>query len=54
VATLKQQMEEHAKVTMQIRDILASFKIIGKIAKWMTAVITACGAVYAAIKGVRA
>jgi hypothetical protein len=54
VATLKAQMAENTQVTVQVRDILASFRIVGKIAKWFTAVVTAATVTWAAIKGVRA
>jgi hypothetical protein len=54
VATLKAQMVENTVVTVQVRDILASFRIVGKIAKWMTAIVTAVTVTWAAIKGVRA
>lgn len=54
VAELKRQMEENTTVTVQVRDILASFKIMGKIAKWVAAVVTAVTVTWAAVKGVRA
>jgi hypothetical protein len=54
VSELKRQMAENTVVTVQVRDILASFRIVGKVAKWTTAVVTACAVVWGAIKGVRA
>lgn len=53
VATLKMQMEENTKVTVQVRDILASFRLAGQFAKWMTAIVTAVTVMWATIKGVR-
>ncbi|HLB49829.1 MAG TPA: hypothetical protein VJL59_22660 [Anaerolineales bacterium] len=38
VAVLKEQMAENTKVTCQVRDILASFRIVGSVAKWTAAV----------------
>jgi len=46
VAELKRQMEENTKVTRQIHDIMRSFKILGTIAKWTSAVGAAGTAVY--------
>jgi hypothetical protein len=54
VAELKRHMAENTAVTVQVRDILASFHIFGKAAKWFTAIVTAVTVTWAAIKGVRA
>jgi hypothetical protein len=54
VVELKRQMALNTAITVQVHDILASFRIVGKVAKWTTAVVTACAVVYGAIKGVRA
>jgi hypothetical protein len=43
---LKVQMEEHRAVTEQVRDILASFRVIGAVAKWITGLTGACVAVW--------
>lgn len=50
VCLLKKDMAQNTEVTMQVRDILASFRVIAKVAKWLTAIATAVAAVYAAIK----
>jgi hypothetical protein len=50
VATLKAQMAENTAVTVQVRDILASFRIVGKIAKWIAAMGAAAVAVWHGIK----
>ena len=45
VATLKEQhtalsgeIKKNTEITEQVRDILASFRVIGLVAKWLTAV----------------
>lgn len=37
VAVLKSQMTENTRLTKEVREILASFRIAGKVAKWVTA-----------------
>ncbi len=49
--SLQHQMVENTEVTMQVRDILASFKTAAAIAKWITTIAAAIAAVLAAIKG---
>jgi hypothetical protein len=50
VAELKRQMTENTAVTVQVRDILASFRILGKIAKWIAAMGAAAVAVWHGIR----
>jgi len=50
VATLKVQMRENTEVTVQVRDILSSFRIIARIAKWFTVMAAAIAGTYAALK----
>lgn len=35
---LERKMDESMEVTTQIRDILTSFKVIGAVSKWLTAI----------------
>ena len=53
VTELKTQMAAHMETTNQIRDILASFRVAGAIAKWAAAIAGGCAAVYASFKGVK-
>ncbi len=46
VAVLQVQMAENTKVTVQVRDILASFRVVYHVAKWITALGAAVAAVY--------
>lgn len=41
VEVLKRQMEENTVITKQVRDILASFRVAGAVAKWTAAVVAA-------------
>lgn len=45
VATLKKQMAENTEVTLEVREILGSFRIFGAMCKWVAAV----GAGFAAV-----
>ncbi len=45
-------IKENTEITTQVRDILASFRILGSVAKWFTYIVGAIGAVYAAWKGI--
>jgi hypothetical protein len=51
VATLRKDMIANTEITAQVRDILASFRVIGAVTKWAAAVGGGCVAAYAAIKG---
>ena len=53
VTVLKHQMAENTAVTVQVRDILASFKVMASVAKWVTAIAAMIAAVYAALKDFR-
>lgn len=46
VAVLKQQMIENTVVTMQVRDILTSFRVASVVAKWIAAVGAGLAALY--------
>ena len=52
VAVLKVQMVENTIVTMQVRDILSSFKVMASVAKWVTAIAGMIAALVAMAKGV--
>lgn len=52
VESLQVQMAQNTEVTMQVRDILASFRTAAAVAKWITTMSAAVAAVYAAFKGV--
>lgn len=52
VESLQHQMAENTEVTMQVRDILASFKTAAAIAKWITTIAAAGAACLAFLKGV--
>lgn len=49
VDILKVQMAENTAVTMQVRDILASFRVAHAVAKWTAAIIGAAAAVKAGL-----
>lgn len=51
VAVLKSQMAENTAVTKEVRDILGSFKVVGKLSKWLFAIGASAASVYYAIKG---
>ena len=46
VALLKADMRANTEVTTQVRDILASFRVVGAVAKWAAAVGAGAAAVY--------
>lgn len=46
VEELKREMNKNTVVTEQVRDILASFQVVGAIAKWVAAIGAAATAVY--------
>lgn len=53
VAVLKSQMAENTAVTIEVRDILGSFKVIGRLSKWATAIAASLAGIYFAWKGVK-
>ena len=53
VAVLKQQMLENTQVTCQVRDILASFRIVGAVAKWAAAIGAGTAAAYHGVDWLR-
>lgn len=46
VEELKKGVAENAAVLEQVREILASFRVVGAVAKWVAAIGTAATAVY--------
>lgn len=50
VALLKAQVKENTDVTVQVRDMLAGFRVAAAIAKWVTVVSAAVGGSYAALR----
>jgi hypothetical protein len=50
VADLKVSMVQNTEITVQVRDVLASFRVIGSVAKWITAIFAAIAAAYLAFK----
>jgi len=52
VDDLKKQMSVNTEVTMQVRDILSSFKVVAGVAKWITAIAGMLAALLALAKGV--
>jgi hypothetical protein len=51
VESLTEQLHVNTVTTIQVRDILASFAVFGKICKWLTAVIGLGAAIVAFYKG---
>ena len=45
---MQKSLDENTVVTNQVRDILTSFAIAGKIAKWVSAIAGAIAAIWAA------
>lgn len=52
VDELKKQMAVNTEVTLQVRDILASFRGVAAVAKWITAIAGMIAAILALVKGV--
>lgn len=52
VEDLKRQVVENTAVTIQVRDILASFRVVASVAKWITAIAGMVAALLAMLKGV--
>lgn len=48
VCDLKKQMVENTEITGQVRDMLASFRVMAVVAKWVTAIAAAVASVVAA------
>ena len=46
VASLQTDMKANTEVTVQVRDILASFRIMAAVAKWVAAIGAGCAAVF--------
>ena len=54
VAELKKQMVLNTEITQQVRDILTSFRVIGSVAKWITALIAGFLAMYHGVDNLKA
>ena len=52
VAGLKLEMAENTKITAQVRDVLASFKTIAAVSKWLTVIIALVASAIALLKGI--
>lgn len=50
VESLKAAVKENTEITEQVRDILASFRVVGAVAKWIAAIAGAVGATIATVK----
>jgi hypothetical protein len=53
-AELSRKMDLNTSITEQVRDILATFRIMAQIAKWVTAIVAGVTAAYhgiASLKG---
>ncbi len=50
---VKKDIAENTKVTTEVRDILTTFKMVGKFAKWLGAIVAAVATAIAAVKGLR-
>lgn len=49
VHSMRMQLAENTELTQQVRDILTSFRVVGAVAKWLTAIVGALAATAAAI-----
>ena len=49
-ARIEAKLDMNTEVTHQVRDILGTFKTLGSVAKWLTAIAGAVAAIFAAIK----
>lgn len=50
VETLKSSMAENTALTKEVRDILATFRVLGAVAKWVAAIGAAGLAIYHAFQ----
>lgn len=53
VAVLQGEMKANTNLTKEVRDILVTFKTVGKIAKWCSYILGAAAAGLATVKGLR-
>lgn len=53
IASLKTEMVSNTEITAQVRDLLASFRVMAAIAKWVTAIAAAGAALLALVKAWR-
>lgn len=53
VSVLKTEMKANTEITREVRNILVTFKNIGRIAKWCSYILGAIAAGFAVVKGIR-
>lgn len=49
---MKKALADNTEITVQVHDLLASFRIMAKVAKWVTTIAACAAALIAAAKGV--
>lgn len=54
VEALKRDVKANHEVLEQVRDILASFRVVGSVAKWLAAIVAAAVAIYHGVQFWRA
>lgn len=53
MAQVKQELALNTEITRQVRDVLATFRVVAKAAKWTTYIVSAITAIIALFHGVR-
>lgn len=53
VGTIGQDLARNTEITTQVRDVLATFKVMLVVSKWIAAAGAAVAGVAAAVKGIR-
>lgn len=51
MSSVKAELARNTEITGQVADILASFRVVGAVAKWTAAVVAAVAAIWHAING---
>lgn len=46
IEELKRELRHNTQITEHVADLLASFRVVGAVAKWVGAVAAACVAIY--------
>lgn len=46
VEAIKAEVKRNTEITEEVRDVLASFRVIAKVAKWLTIVVACVTAMY--------
>ena len=49
-SVIERKIDENTAITKEVADILATFRVMGNLAKWTSAIAAAFSAVYAALK----